>query len=127
MLIWQIIQVVAALFLVLLPFVMQAKESLHPPMNTPSLGTFGIVVMAAVYFLVVGIVNGVFLASRLHWPWYGTLGLAIAAAAVGAVGSYWLLYTMATKGGTAWTIAGGVGLAAMFLVNLLAPRLAASV
>ncbi len=127
MLIWQILQVVAALVLVLLPYIMQAKESLHPPMNTPSLGTFGIVMMAACYFLVAGIVNAVILSSRLHWPWYGTLGLAIAAAAVGSVGSYWLLYTMATKGGTAWTIAGGVGLAALFLVNLLAPRLAASV
>jgi len=122
-LIWLVLQLVAAVPLIVLPFVMQAKESLHPPMNTPSLGTFGIVMMAAVYFVVAGLINGVIVGTRLAWPWYGTGSIALAAAALGALGSYKLLYAMASKGGVGITIAGGLGLAAMFAANVIGPRL----
>jgi hypothetical protein len=123
-LIWLIVQVLAALPFVVLPFILQARESLHPPMNTPSLGTFGIVMSAALYYIVVGLINGVLVGGRMGWPWYGTAALALAAATIGAVASYYLLYAMAVKGGTALTIIGGLGLAVLVAANILGPRLA---
>lgn len=123
MTVWLIIQLLAAFFCVVGPFIMQAKESLHPPMNIPSLGTFGIIIMAAFYFVVAGFINGVIVGGRLGWPWYGTAAVSLAAAAVGAAGSYSLLYPMALKGGTMLTILGGLGLALLLTGNLFIPRL----
>jgi hypothetical protein len=123
MALWQVLELMAALPLVLMPFIMQARESLHPPMNPPSLGTFGIVMMAAFYFVLAGLVNGFIVGGRLHWPWYGSLGLALAIAGIGAAGSFWLLYSMASTGGKTWTIAGGVGLAVLLAANVLGPGL----
>lgn len=120
---WQGLELLAALPLVLMPFIMQARESLRPPMNTPSLGAFGIVMMTAFYFVIAGLVNGFIVGSRLHWPWYGSLGAAVTSATIGAVGSYWLLYSMATAGGKPATIVAGVGLLGIVAANLLGPRL----
>jgi hypothetical protein len=118
-----IAQLVAVLPFVVLPYAVQARESLHPPMNTPSLGTFGVVMSAAVYFTVVGLINGIIASSRLGWPWYGGLGLGLVAASVGAVASYSLLYTMALKGGVVITVAGGLGLILLSGLNILGPRM----
>jgi hypothetical protein len=122
-LLWTILQLLAAAFCVLLPFILQARESLHPPMNPPSLGTFGIVMMAALYFTLTGLVNGFVTALRAGWPWYAGLGVGVLAAAAGAVGSYWLLYWMASKGGTTVTLVGGLGLTLLLAANILGPRL----
>jgi len=123
MTLWLILQMVAAIPMVVMPFVMQARESWRPPMNTPTLGTFGIVMMASFYFVVAGMVNGGIAGVRLGWPWYGTGVLSAGATAIGVVGAYKVLYVMAVRGGKALTVMGGVVLGAMVAGFAAAPFL----
>lgn len=116
--IWQAVQGAGALFFVAFPYAMQARESWRPPMGTPSLGTFGIVMMASFYFIVVGLINGILFASFRHWGVLASIGVGIVAAAVGAIASYAVLLKMASTGGKVWTIAGGVVLATLTAVNI---------
>lgn len=120
--IWQVVQVVAAIPLVALPIFVQAKESLEEPVRPASLGTFGIVMMCGVYFAVAGIINGIAVARLLGWRWAMALLSGAIAGGVGAVTASMLLYTMATVGGRGLTFAGTAMIVAMLVVNLMAPK-----
>lgn len=123
MTIWIVLQVVGSLLMVVLPFAVQARESWKPPMATPSLGTVGIVMMAVMYFFVAGLVNGGIVGERLGWAWYGTGAISLAAAGIGVVVSYRVLYSMAERGGKGLTVLGGVVLGVMVVVGIVGPGL----
>jgi bacteriorhodopsin len=66
------------------PLTMVAEDALKTPPATPSLGTFGVVMMIALFYGVVTPANAGLLAGACRWPWWG-VGLAALGAMAGTV------------------------------------------
>lgn len=121
-LVWQVLLLLAGVMFVILPFWVQADETLHLPPTEPSLGTFGIVMMAAFYFFAGALIGTGLLAWGLRWPWYAAMPAALAAAIGAAFIAGWLFMHLATHRGWAPVLIGGAGLLVLMILVVGTPR-----
>lgn len=122
LLVWQIAQLAGCLVLVVPCFLGQAAESIKPPMNTPSLGTFGIIMMISTYFAGASFVNTALIGRALGWHAAPTILASLAVAAALAFGTGWMMHVLATRGGVTLVALVAATLLALLIVNVGGPR-----
>lgn len=124
LMVWQVATVLGFFPCVAAPAALQSMQSLdlmrgRAPFDLEPVVLIGTI---ALYFFVIGVVNGVLIAKAMgaHWIVASLLGLAAACGQCVMTGT--LVHELVDVGGWAWVVVAWMGLIALLVINLGAPR-----